>query len=167
MLWGVTLCASWVKAVARSSSVRPQGREACGVGIAVGKGSMVVGSTVALTMIMVGSGVSMMVGGGVSTTVGTGVSTIVVGRGVSTMAVGRKVSTMVGSGVSLGVGRLVGLLLVGRDMACVIRVQNSMSSVSSLLLLLVWTLLSPRFSAATDDPNRARISAARLICIVV
>lgn len=124
------LSASSVKAVARSSSVRPQRREACGVGTAVGNGSMEVGSSVGSsvgsTMITVGSGVSM---------VGTGVE-IMVGRSVSTGAGVFGVGLLVGLGFGRGVGRGVGLLVVGKDMACVIRVQNSMSSVSSLCLLL-------------------------------
>lgn len=68
--------------------------------------------------------------------------------------------------MGLGVGRFVGRFVVGRDMACVMRVQNSMSSVSSMFLSTARALLSNLFSADTVPPKRAKIIALRLMNIV-
>ena len=75
------------------------------------------GLGVGLGVIVTGLGVGL---GVIVTGLGVGLDVIVTGLGV-------------GLGVGLPVGRLLGL--PGKDIACVIRVQNSISSVSSLLSL--------------------------------
>lgn len=149
-----------MKAVARSSGVRPHGREACGVGTGVGKISVtisvgtgvetLIGAGVGTTEFMgAGLGTIAFVGAGerkVSLTIGADVSSIIMGMGVGTATEDGAVVTSimtgtgvgntsmtVGAGVSTigGVGLFVGFLDEGNDIACVIRVQNSISSVSS------------------------------------
>jgi hypothetical protein len=154
-----------MKARVRSSGVNPQGRDAIGVGAGV---LMTVGAGVE-TAISLGTGVET------SKKDGAGVRTVPteVGKVVTfpSMEVGRVVTTtfpIVGAGV-FATGFGVGLFDVGNDMACVIRVQNSMSSVSSLCLSTPRVLVrNSLFSAAAAvPPNKIRAFAAILMYIVL
>jgi hypothetical protein len=138
------------------------------IGAGVGKIALI-GARVRKVSLTLGADVSLIVmGNGVGTTAtedGADVTSIMTGTGVG------NTSTTVGAGVStIGcVGLFVGFFDVGNDMACVIRVQNSISSVSSLCLSTLCTLLNIFSAEEAVPPNTTKMFAAlfRYIVLVV